>query len=149
MAWEIVAVIICLVPLAHWIFIDRKYTSMMRRLDGVAIKIEKHMIRHGIDNNSHEWVPYCDRLQIIASFKRTGKMGRHMGRRGIIIACAISFTGAVIIGIINTDPVFKWLVFAVCAAPIYNIVTHFCDIFGLFARAMPSVIDFVTASPRR
>ena len=149
MAWEIAAVIICLVPLAHWIFIDRKYTSMMRRLDGMAIKIEKHMIRRGIDNNSHEWVPYCDRLQTIASLKKIGKMGRYMGRRNILITCAMSFAGAVVIGIINTDPIFKWLVFMVCAAPIYSIVTHFRDIFGLFERTMLSVIDSMTVSPRR
>ena len=137
MAWEFAAVIICLVPLVHWIFIDRKYTSMMRRLDGMAIKIEKHMIRRGIDNNSHGWDEYCDRLQTIASLKRTGKICRRMGRRNILIACAMSFTGAVVIGIINTDLIFKWLVFMVCAAPIYSIVTHFRDIFGMFVQTTP------------
>ena len=148
MAWEIAAAVIGLVPLVHWICIDRRYTAMMRKFDEVAIKIEKHMMRHGIDNNSHEWVPYCDQLQIIASLNEIGKDCRYMGRRGLLI-CAMSFAGAVMIGMIVTDPVIKWLVFLVCAGPIYNIVTHFRDIFVLFNRRASSAIGVLTVLPRR
>ena len=140
MVWEIAVAVNCLIPLVYWICIDRRYTVMMQRLDKVAISIEKHMVGHGIDNNSSEWVSYCDRLHTIESLKGIGKKCRHMGRCGLW-TCALPVVGAVIIGFIVTNPDIKWLVFLVCASPIHNIVSHFRDLFRDFMSTASLVTD--------
>ena len=131
MVWEIAAVIMGTMVLIHALYLDRKYTARIRRLDISVVGIEDEVWENSQDNNSEERPEskMFDHIWAITTIKT-----QRSGSRRMIVIDTICFIGIVFLGSLNPPTITSMIFFILCPAPAYLLVYHFNNVSDRFVK---------------
>ena len=118
--------------LIHALYLDKRYTAVVRRLDARVVGTEDESLESGQDNNGVEEGSESQMFEHVWAIA-TAKTQRCSTRRMIIID-TFCFIGIVFLGSLNPTTVTGAIFFILCPAPAYMLVYHLSNVSDRFVK---------------
>ena len=132
MVWEIVAAIMGIMALIHALYLDKRYTAVVKRLDARVVGTKDGSLENGQDNNGVEKGSESQMFDHVWALT-TAKTQRSGNRRMIVID-TVCFIGIVFLGSSSPTTVAGAMLFILCPAPAYMLVYNLNNISDRFVK---------------